>query len=55
MVLDSSLLNAQYYMMSKVKWSNPGKGVTPSSNGGAHGVMVIIIGNGHSDTTSNPG
>ena len=23
--------------------------------GGAHGVMVIIIGNGHGDTSSNPG
>ena len=22
--------------------------------GGAHGVMVIIIGNGHGDTSSNP-
>ena len=24
-------------------------------NGGARGVMVIIVGNGHSDTSSNPG
>ena len=23
--------------------------------GSAHGVMVIIIGNGHGDTSSNPG
>ena len=23
--------------------------------GGAHGVMVIVIGNGHDDTSSNPG
>ena len=23
--------------------------------GGAHGVMVIIVGNGHGDTSSNPG
>ena len=23
--------------------------------GGAHGVMVIVVGNGHSDTSSNPG
>ena len=22
--------------------------------GGAHGVMVIIVGNGHGDTSSNP-
>ena len=26
-----------------------------SSKGGARGVMVIIIGNGHDDTSSNPG
>ena len=26
-----------------------------NNNGGACGVMVIIIGNGHSDTSSNPG
>ena len=24
-------------------------------NGGAHGVMVIVTGNGHDDTISNPG
>ena len=24
-------------------------------NGGAHGVMVIVVGNGHGDTSSNPG
>ena len=23
--------------------------------GGAHGVMVIVVGNGHSHTSSNPG
>ena len=25
------------------------------SNGGARGVMVIVVGNGHGDTGSNPG
>ena len=25
------------------------------TEGGAHGVMVIIVGNGHGDTSSNPG
>ena len=31
MVLDASLLNTQHYKyVSRVKWSNPGKGVTPS-------------------------
>ena len=29
MVLDASLLNTQHYG-SRVKWSNPGKGVAPS-------------------------
>ena len=27
----------------------------PPRMGGACGVMVIVIGNGHSDTSSNPG
>ena len=34
MVLDTTLLNTQYYKVrieSRVKWSNPGKGVAPSS------------------------
>ena len=32
MVLDTSLLNTQYYRVRiKVKWSNPGKGVAPST------------------------
>ena len=26
-----------------------------SCTGGAHGVMVIVVGNGHSGTSSNPG
>ena len=31
MVLDASLLNTQQYMvLSRVKWSTPGKGVVPS-------------------------
>ena len=25
------------------------------SSGGARGVMVIVVGNGHDDTSSNPG
>ena len=24
-------------------------------SGGAHGVMVIVVGNGHGDSSSNPG
>ena len=24
-------------------------------NGGAHGVMIIVVGNGHGDMSSNPG
>ena len=31
LVLDTSLLNTQHYkVLSRVKWSNPGKGVVPS-------------------------
>ena len=41
MVLDTSLLNTQQY---KVR-----------IEGGARGVMVIVVGNGHGDTSSNPG
>ena len=26
----------------------------PLENGGARGVMVILVGNGHGDTSSNP-
>ena len=26
----------------------------PRAKGGAYGVMVIIVGNGHGDTSSNP-
>ena len=29
--------------------------ITPRFNGGARGVMVIVGGNGHGDTSSNPG
>ena len=31
------------------------KSLTRRYNGGARGVMVIVVGNGHSDTSSNPG
>ena len=31
MILDATLLNTQYYKVrSRLKWSNPGKGVAPS-------------------------
>ena len=33
----------------------PEMGVIESCFGGAHGVMVIVVGNGHGDTSSNPG
>ena len=29
--------------------------VTITRSGGASGVMVIVVGNGHGDTSSNPG
>ena len=30
-------------------------GPLDNENGGARGVMVIVVGNGHGDTSSNPG
>ena len=35
--------------------SGPGSNVNKVVLGGARGVMVIVIGNGHGDTSSNPG
>ena len=32
-----------------------GKYDMPTGLGGACGVMVIVVGNGHGDTSSNPG
>ena len=34
---------------------NDQKGLTFSNSGGARGVMVIVVGNGHGDMSSNPG
>ena len=31
------------------------KSINPSDFGGARGVMVIVVGNEHGDTSSNPG
>ena len=41
-------------------WKGVGGGVTPKMKWnvvftGARGVMVIVVGNGHSDMSSNPG
>ena len=30
-------------------------GTCINQNGGARGVIVIVVGNGHGDTSSNPG
>ena len=35
-------------------WPRPNYN-SPAKKGGAFGVMVIVIGNGHSDMSSNPG
>ena len=37
--------------------SNDGrlKRLLANEDGGARGVMVIVVGNGHGDTSSNPG
>ena len=41
-----------------VDWSNVnisvGKTLITTDSGGARGVMVIVVGNGHGDTSSNP-
>ena len=34
------------------KWWN---NINNNNNGGARGVMVIVVGHGHGDTSSNPG
>ena len=38
-----------------MKNSNTCNYVTLSEQGDARGVMVIVVGNGHGDTSSNPG
>ena len=64
MVLDAALLNTQYYKVrikGKVKQSKEGVVPFPTPRrssykiGGARGVMVIVVENGHGDTSSNPG
>ena len=45
-------------MILEVMWYEPlynRKWERESQQGGARGVMVIIVGNGHGDTSSNPG
>ena len=48
MLLDTSLLNTQQYKVCI-------KDKVEQSNGGARGVIVIIVGNEHGDMSSNPG
>ena len=67
MVLDASLLNTQHYkvrMKDKVEQSRERSNAPPHLGvvaiekgdlGGARGVMVIVVGNGHGNTSSNPG
>ena len=45
----------QFYSLCCVLlWINPGNN-TLQNNGGARGVIVIVVGNEHGDTSSNPG
>ena len=37
------------------KSKNPSLPLPATGFGGARGVMVIVVGNGHGDTSSNPG
>ena len=40
---------------SSISGASPSPRAPPSVLGGARGVMVIFVGNGHDDTSSNPG
>ena len=48
MIFDAALLNTENHKVGI-------KGKVNQFIGGAHGVMVIVEGNGHGDTSSNPG
>ena len=39
-------------LLGRKRWS---ENHIPLSPGGARGVMVMVVGNGHGDTSSNPG
>ena len=40
----------KYFFKQDIKWID-----CNSATGGARGVMVIVVENGHGDTSSNPG
>ena len=41
--------------MEKREFTKSKNGIKENSNGGTSGVMVIVVGNGHDDMSSNPG
>ena len=43
-----------FFFNKKICGEFDGK-ISSSHNGGARGVMVIVVGNEHGDTSSNPG
>ena len=48
----------RFFLYSNVREGCPkisGEKLLSESSGGARGVMVIVVGNGHGDTSSNPG
>ena len=52
----SAFLNKYSKSHHKKQWLNVNLPViTEIISGGARGVMVIVVGNGHSDSSSNPG
>ena len=46
-------LKSHYYVHFRT--NTLGKGMNSFITPGAHGVMVKVVGNGHGDTSSNPG
>ena len=51
----SNLLNIEDQWVLSCSCNGTSSRSTSKSKGGACGVMVIVVGNGHGDTSSNPG
>ena len=47
--IEMGSISSRYPTVARVSWLNHG------FYGGARGVVVIVVGNGHGDTNSNPG
>ena len=47
--------DCKFHLMVRLRFGSFKKYGLQLHCGGAHGVMVIVVGNGHGDTSSNPG